>query len=131
VQRHQLNTEKKINFERTIDSLNYELDEFHFENAVSNLIDNAIKYGGNEITVIITKDSAEQVQISVHDNGEGILKQDEPFIFDKFYRARTKNMHNIKGFGIGLYYTKNIIEKHKGTIELLTPNKFLIKLWTK
>lgn len=129
VQRHQLNTGKKIIFESTFDSLECELDGFHFENAVSNLIDNAIKYGGIEITVSITKDSADQVQISVHDNGEGISKQDEPFVFDKFYRARTKNMHSIKGFGIGVYYTKNIIEKHKGTIELITPNKFLIRLW--
>jgi two-component system phosphate regulon sensor histidine kinase PhoR len=129
VQKNQLNTGKNIIFESAINTLDCQLDEFHFENAVSNLIDNAIKYGGNKITVSITKDGEEQVQISVQDNGEGISKQDEPFVFDKFYRARSKSFQIIKGFGIGLYYTKNIIKKHNGTIELITPKKFLITLW--
>jgi signal transduction histidine kinase len=130
-EKHQMNTKKNIHFESSISKLALDIDEFHFENAVSNVIDNAIKYGGNEINVSFNKDNRECLSISIADNGEGISKQDEPYIFDKFYRTKTKNVHNIKGFGIGLYYTKNIIEKHKGTIQLKNRNTFLITLWTK
>lgn len=129
--KHQMNTKKNIHFESSISKLALDIDEFHFENAVSNVIDNAIKYGGNEINVSCNKDNRECLSISIADNGEGISKQDEPYIFDKFYRTKTKNVHNIKGFGIGLYYTKNIIEKHKWTIQLKNRNTFLITLWTK
>lgn len=131
VEKHQINTTKKIHFETNIRELVLDIDEFHFENAFSNIIDNANKYGGNQINVSINKDNRECLFIVVNDNGEGISKQDEPYVFDKFYRTKTKNIHNIKGFGIGLYYTKNIIEKHKGTIELKNKNTFLISLWTK
>jgi hypothetical protein len=130
-ERHQLNTTKRIIFKNSTPKLEYEIDEFHFENAVSNLIDNAIKYGGDEIHISIYRDNLERILISVNDNGIGISKQDEPFIFDKLYRSKTLNFSSIKGFGIGLYYTKNIIEKHNGTIELKNPNTFLITLWTK
>jgi two-component system phosphate regulon sensor histidine kinase PhoR len=127
-EKHQMNTNKNIHFESSISKLTLDIDEFHFENAVSNVIDNSIKYGGNEINVSINKDNKERLSISITDNGEGISKKDEPYIFDKFYRTKTKNANNIKGFGIGLYYTKNIIEKHKGTIQLKNRNAFLITL---
>ncbi len=130
-ERHQLNTLKNIHFESNIETLEIDIDAFHFENAISNIIDNAIKYGGNEIKVIITKVDKERVIISISDNGEGISKQDEPFIFDKFFRVKSKNLDYVKGFGIGLYYAKNIIEKHEGTIELSNRTTFLVKLWTK
>jgi two-component system phosphate regulon sensor histidine kinase PhoR len=130
-EKHQMNTNKNIHFESIVKMLVMDIDEFHFENAISNLIDNAIKYGGNTINISINKSSEESLFISINDNGEGISKLDEPYIFDKFYRTKTKNIHNIKGFGIGLYYAKNIIEKHKGIIELKNRNTFLITLWTK
>ncbi len=130
-EKHQMNTNKNIHFESIVKILVMDIDEFHFENAISNLIDNAVKYGGNTINISINKSSEECLFISINDNGEGISKLDEPYIFDKFYRTKTKNIHNIKGFGIGLYYAKNIIEKHKGIIELKNRNTFLITLWTK
>lgn len=130
VERHRLNTSKEILFDSNVEILEREADPFHFENAVSNLLDNAIKYGGNKIEVSVT-DAEENTKIMVKDNGAGIPAQDQPYIFDKFYRSTTKNIHNVKGFGIGLYYTRNIIEKHNGTIELTDANKFLISLWKK
>lgn len=130
VERHRLNSSKEILFDSNVEILEREADPFHFENAVSNLLDNAIKYGGNKIEVSVT-DAEENTKIMVKDNGAGIPAQDQPYIFDKFYRSTTKNIHNVKGFGIGLYYTRNIIEKHNGTIELTDANKFLISLWKK
>lgn len=130
VKRYQLNTSKTIHLESLLDTLHYNADTFHLENAISNLIDNAIKYGGNEINIRLEQEATKQITLRVSDNGAGIANEDAPFIFDKFYRARSKNLNHIKGFGIGLYYTKNIIQKHKGTIELSSPNTFKISLWT-
>jgi len=128
-EKHQLNTQKSILFESNLHHIELNIDAFHFENALSNLVDNAIKYGGNEIKVSVYKDGTRLI-ISVKDDGPGISKQDEPYIFDKFFRVKNQNMHRIKGFGIGLYYTKSIIEKHHGSIELINKNTFLITLWT-
>ena len=105
------------------------VDRFHFENAINNIIDNAIKYGGDSIIVSLNKVNSEAI-ISIQDNGNELTKQESSQIFDKFYRVPKGNTHNVKGFGIGLYYTKNIIEKHRGTISVGTTNgvEFLIKL---
>ena len=95
-----------------------EADPFHLENALSNLVDNAIKYGGNEIQVILTK-LGNRAQVVVQDNGGYIEKTQKERVFDKFYRIPTGNQHDVKGFGIGLYYTRKIIEKHGGSIDLV------------
>lgn len=129
-EKHKLNTIKNIQFETSLKNIELDIDEFHFENAISNLIDNAIKYGGHEIKISIYS-SDKALNISIQDNGEGISKEDEPYIFDKFYRVKNKTIYTIKGNGIGLYYTKNIIQKHNGTIQLKNRNTFLITLWTK
>ena len=91
------------------------------ENAISNLVDNAIKYGGEKVEVNLNT-LLNQLQIIVADNGKGIEKNQQEKIFDKFYRVPKGNTHDIKGFGIGLYYTKKIIEKHHGSI-LIKSNK--------
>lgn len=96
VERHRLNTSKEILFDSNVEILEREADPFYFENAVSNLLDNAIKYGGNKIEVSVT-DAEENTKIMVKDNGAGIPAQDQPYIFDKFYRSTTKNIHNVKG----------------------------------
>lgn len=129
IEKHTINTQKTIVFYSNTNEFIHNTDVFHFENAVSNLIENAIKYGGNEINIRFNSSEKETV-IEVSDNGNGIPKEHQKSIFDKFYRIPTKNKHNIKGFGIGLYYTKNIIEKHNGTIELKSnnPTTFLIQL---
>ena len=93
-------------------------DPFHIENALSNLIDNAIKYGGNEIQVVLTQLGG-RAQVVVQDNGGNIEKSQRQRVFEKFYRIPTGNQHDVKGFGIGLYYTKKIIEKHGGQIDLV------------
>lgn len=129
-EKHQINTSKNICFVSNIEHFNSEVDEFHFENAISNLIDNAVKYGGNEIKVLVSKNEKALI-ITVSDNGIGISTEDATYIFDKFFRVKNQNIHTIKGFGIGLYYTKKIIEKHNGTIELRKRNTFEITLWIK
>ncbi|XZC78579.1 sensor histidine kinase [Tenacibaculum sp. ZS6-P6] len=127
--KHQLfTTDKKINFISNTDDLVIKVDEFHLENAVSNLIDNAIKYGGDEIHLEF-ESSAKNLQITVSDNGKGIDKNQQDKIFDKFYRVPKGNTHDVKGFGIGLYYTKKIIEKHNGSIQLHSiPGKTTFKI---
>lgn len=115
-------TDKKIELLDATNDVVIEADAFHLENAMSNLIDNAIKYGGRHISVTLARQS-NSVQVVVKDDGGFIEKGHRERVFDKFYRIPKGNQHDVKGFGIGLYYTKKIIEKHGGTIELiLAPN---------
>ena len=113
----ELLTKKEINFTTNIDSKILKIDRFHFENAISNLVDNAIKYGGDSIEVNLNS-VLNVTEISVADNGKGIDKSQQERIFDKFYRVPKGNTHDVKGFGIGLYYTQKIIEKHNGSINV-------------
>ncbi|AWG25156.1 sensor histidine kinase [Flavobacterium kingsejongi] len=112
--------EKNIVFRTELISAIAPIDYFHFENALSNLIDNALKYGGDTITIRLHATS-DALQITVEDNGIGIEKNQREKIFEKFYRIQSGNRHDIKGFGIGLFYAKKIIEKHTGILELV-PN---------
>ena len=116
VSKHQLLcTTKSISFQSNTQNNWIEVDAFHFENVISNLIDNAVKYGGNSIEIQLNSDKKYK-EISVADNGEGIEKTHQEKIFEQFYRVPKGNTHDVKGFGIGLYYCKKIIEKHGGTI---------------
>ncbi len=119
--KHRLLTDKKINFSSNINAKFLKTDLFHFENAISNLVDNAIKYGGETIEVNINA-VLNNVEISVADDGNGIEKNQQEKIFDKFYRIPKGNRHDVKGFGIGLYYSKKIVEKHSGSIHLASNN---------
>ena len=113
----ELLTKKDINFTTNIDSKILKIDRFHFENAISNLVDNAIKYGGDSIEINLNS-VLNVTGITVADNGKGIDKSQQERIFDKFYRVPKGNTHDVKGFGIGLYYTQKIIEKHNGSINV-------------
>lgn len=94
-----------------------EIDKVHFENVISNLFENAYKYSGeNPIIKVSTENSENKISISIRDNGIGISKDMQTQIFDKFFRVPTGNIHNVKGFGLGLYYVKSIVEAHNGKI---------------
>ena len=95
----------------------------HFVNMLSNLIDNALKYSKEDVDphiIVSTKNEGKRILISVIDNGIGMTKDTASKVFDKFYRAHTGNVHNVKGFGLGLNYTRKMVEAHDGTISLET-----------
>lgn len=99
--------------------LSVEADKLHFKNVIVNLLDNAIKYCKEvpEIHIDATRDR-EQIKISIRDNGIGMSKENLKNIFNKFYRIPTGNLHDVKGFGLGLNYVKLIIRQHGGDIKV-------------
>ena len=107
----------------------------HFTNVIFNLMDNAVKYKRQDINLALsveTWDEPGMLCISIKDNGIGVKKEDLKRIFDKFYRVHTGNLHDVKGFGLGLAYVRKIVKDHKGTItaesEFGIGTKFIIKL---
>ena len=112
--------EKNGEFSSQFSDLEIEVDEHHFTNALSNLFDNAIKYAGDSPPALIVEVSEykQGLQIKVSDTGIGMEKEELKNIFTKFYRAPTGNVHNVKGFGIGLSYVEQIVNMHKGKIKV-------------
>ncbi len=99
-----------------------EVDELHFTNIIYNLLDNAVKYAKEKepirlkVSTFNKQDGQNTVSISIEDNGIGIAREDQSLIFEKFQRVHTGNLHNVKGFGLGLAYVKKMVKKHRGDI---------------
>ncbi|MBP6456933.1 MAG: HAMP domain-containing histidine kinase, partial [Chitinophagaceae bacterium] len=101
------------------DNIELKVDALHFKNAISNLIENGVKYSKNapmiDINVAVEKN---MIKISVKDNGIGISEENLKHIFERFYRVPTGNLHDVKGFGLGLNYVRLICEQHGGKISV-------------
>ncbi len=117
-----------------VDSAIY-VDEVHFQNAITNLMDNAVKYRKPDEPVNIyirTWNDEEHLYLSVRDTGQGIRRENIKKVFDKFYRVHTGNKHDVKGFGLGLAYVKKVVDLHQGEIrcesEIGKGTQFVISL---
>lgn len=106
-------------------------DKFHLTTVIINILNNAIKYKGSKIKVSYKTDKKSHI-IKIKDNGIGIPKSKQKYIYDKFYRVNEKDIHNFKGLGLGLYYCDQIIKAHNGTIALKSKESigstFIIKI---
>ena len=119
---------KELELERTEVVLKLELnatdpmiqaDIMHATNVIYNLVDNAIKYRSTDPEVVIsTTDTNGHILLSIKDNGIGISEEHQRSLFEKFYRVPTGNVHNVKGFGLGLHYVKRIIDQHNWSIKV-------------
>jgi two-component system phosphate regulon sensor histidine kinase PhoR len=94
-------------------------DATHISSIINNLLDNAEKYTPEKPEILIcTKNIKDGLEISIHDNGIGISRDALKYIFEKFYRVHTGNLHNVKGFGLGLSYVKAMVEAHHGRVQV-------------
>ena len=136
-QQYSLNAPKPMDIQISMDPKDIILtaDKTHFYNILSNLIENAIKYSGESVKIILSaKQNEDQACICVKDNGIGIPASSLSKIFDRFYRVPKGDIHDVKGYGLGLYYVHTIIEKHGWNIDVQSKEgegtEFLIR-WKK
>ncbi len=124
---------KKIEINTNFEALTINADKLHLTNIFNNLIENSIKYSGDSVKIDIeSRINHHQIVLSIKDNGIGIDARHQLKLFDKFYRVPTGNKHTVKGYGLGLFYVKEMIENHGGSIEVVSkPGKgteFIIKM---
>ncbi len=122
----------KVTSELAASTSQLKADRLHMVNVFNNLLDNAIKYSQtNPVINIKTYNKGKGLSIEIHDNGIGISKENNKRVFQKFYRVPTGNIHDVKGFGLGLSYVKTVIEAHRGIIKLESEIErgCLFKIW--
>ncbi len=131
----QLNNTKKVEFRLIVeqDKIMVNGDEAHLKNVINNLLENAVKYAGHIVHIEVeVKTTKENVHIRITDNGKGIAAEYHNQIFDMFFRVPSGNLHDVKGFGLGLAYVKQVVKRHDGKIvvesELEKGSTFSIKL---
>lgn len=94
-------------------------DATHIASMINNLLDNANKYSPEELHItIITHNTRDGVEVSIRDQGQGMTKEDRKLIFERFYRVPTGNVHDVKGFGLGLSYVKAMMDAHHGRVDV-------------
>lgn len=107
----------ETNFQATRDLVS--ADEVHFVNLISNILDNAVKYSKDNLKLkVSTRNAGKMIRITIEDNGIGMSRETISRIFEKFYRAHTGNLHNVKGFGLGMSYVKSMVDAHNGKIKV-------------
>ncbi|RYY62025.1 MAG: HAMP domain-containing histidine kinase [Chitinophagaceae bacterium] len=119
LQLHEKQGSAELSLQAANDLIN--ADEVHFSNLINNLIDNAVKYSKENVPLKIkltTTSSDKLLTIRVEDNGIGMSKETIKRVFERFYRAHTGNLHNVKGFGLGLSYVKTMVEGHGGAVRV-------------
>ena len=138
-EQHKLKADKPtdIRLDITPTDLTAYADRTHLSNILSNLLDNAVKYSAGKADIVVSchfveHDGQKCTEISVLDHGIGIARDRLPHVFDKFYRVPTGNLHEVKGYGLGLFYVKTMVEKHNGTVEVRSEpgrgSEFIVKL---
>ena len=121
IDNHRLNSSKEIVFQlkSELNSDHLSLDRMHFSNVLNNIIDNAVKYSGEKVEIDAEiKEGPENVSIRIKDNGRGMNSETLKHLFEKFYREPTGDIHNVKGFGLGLHYVKNIMDLIGGQVSV-------------
>jgi two-component system phosphate regulon sensor histidine kinase PhoR len=117
LQLQQKNGVLETNFGATRDMVS--ADEVHFVNLLSNILDNAVKYSKDNLRIkVTTRNTGKFIRITLEDNGIGMSRETLNRIFEKFYRAHTGNLHNVKGFGLGMSYVKSMVDAHNGKIKV-------------
>ncbi|GLU52654.1 hypothetical protein Dfri01_21150 [Dyadobacter frigoris] len=130
---HKLNTTKQVEFKIGVPAKTVvSVDKVHFGNILSNLIENAINYSYDKVTIAIEyRSEPDGWQLTVSDNGIGIPKSYHSAIFDRFFRVPTGNLHKVKGFGLGLAYVRQVMQGHGGSVAVFSePEKgstFILK----
>lgn len=125
-QQFKLKTDKPVSFDICCqpDDLPVYADKLHFTNVISNILDNSIKYSGESVHITIRITRTEKgIRISLTDNGTGIPAAQLNRIFERFYRVPKGNIHDVKGFGLGLSYVKDIVERHNGSVTVESKEK--------
>ncbi|TDN36806.1 HAMP domain-containing histidine kinase [Hymenobacter sp. UV11] len=118
VHRHQLHARKPVHFEIDMAPADVvQADRLHLDGVINNLLDNAIKYSNAQVTIAVrSRRMAGGWQLTVQDDGVGIASGYQAAVFDRFFRVPTGNLHPVKGFGLGLYYVRQVVERHGGRI---------------